>query len=128
MNHMKSMAELLHMAAIQQLKVALLGSLAAHVIDLLLAEWMQTKQGLMTTAIQPPQAYTLMPSVHPSAAALIVGVTSSAPDKESVPVEESICQTITRSLKLQSGHMNPMHHPSVLLPPAHPPSQSLALR
>ena len=89
MNHIKSMAELLHAEAIQQLEVALLGSPAVHVIDLLSAGWTQTKPAMMTTAIWPPQAYTLMPSALPPPAVPIVGVTSSAPVEVSAPVEES---------------------------------------
>ena len=79
------MAELLHVEAIQQLEVALLGSPAAHVIDLLLAGWMQMTLASMGTVIHSPQVYTLTPVAPPSAAVPTVGVTSSMP-VESVPV------------------------------------------
>ena len=50
-NHITSMADLLHANAIQQLEVAVLGSSAAQVIDLLSGGWMQTKAVLMTTSV-----------------------------------------------------------------------------
>ena len=50
-SHIRSMAYLLHANAIQQLEVALLGSPAAQVIDLLSGRWMQTKPLLMTTLV-----------------------------------------------------------------------------
>ena len=49
-DHIKRMAELLHADAIQQLEVALLGSPAAQVLDLLAAQMRQpvsTSQGSM---------------------------------------------------------------------------------
>ena len=49
--HIKSMADLLHADAVQQLEVALLGSPAAQIIDLLSDEWVQTKPVPMTTLI-----------------------------------------------------------------------------
>ena len=45
------MADLLHANAIQQLEVALLGSPAVQVIDLLACGWVQTKPVPMTTLI-----------------------------------------------------------------------------
>ena len=50
------MAELLHTEAIQQLELAFLGSPAAHVIDLLLAGWMQMMPASKGSVIHPPQA------------------------------------------------------------------------
>ena len=50
-SHIWSMADLLHVNAIQQLEVALLGSPAAQVIDLLAGGWMQTKPVPMTTLV-----------------------------------------------------------------------------
>ena len=87
-NHIKSMAELLHAEVIQQLEVALLGSPAAHVIDLLSAGWMQMTLASKGTVICPLQAYTTTPVALSPPAILIVGVTSSLP-VESVPVDES---------------------------------------
>ena len=69
------MAELLHTEVIQQLEVALLGSPAADVIDLLVAEWMQMTLASMGSIIHPPQEYTLTPVAPPPPAAPIVGVT-----------------------------------------------------
>ena len=45
------MADLLHINAIQQLEVALLGSPAAQVIDLLSGGWVQTKPVHTTTSV-----------------------------------------------------------------------------
>ena len=45
------MADLLHANAIQQLEVALLGSPAAQIIDLLSGEWVQAKPVPKTTLI-----------------------------------------------------------------------------
>ena len=61
-NHPKSMVELPHAEAIQQLEVAVLGSPAAHVIDLLSAGWMQMTPAAIGTVICPPQVYTSTPA------------------------------------------------------------------
>ena len=88
MNHIKSMAELLYADVIQQLEVALLGSPAAQIIDLLGAGWMQMTLMSMGTVIHPPQVYTSTPVVPPPPAVPTVGVTSSLP-VESVPADGS---------------------------------------
>ena len=85
-NHIKSMAELLHAEAIQQLEVALLGSPNAHIIDLLLAGWIQMTPVSMRTVICPLQAYTLIPVTSPPPTVPIAGVMSSLP-VESVPID-----------------------------------------
>ena len=59
-NHIKSMADLLHVDAVQQLEVALLGSPAADVVGLLSAGLEKTNPILQT--MQPhPQTYTSTP-------------------------------------------------------------------
>ena len=50
-SHIRSMADLLHANVIQQLEVALLGSPAAQVLELLSGGWMQTKLVPMTTSV-----------------------------------------------------------------------------
>ena len=50
-SHIRSMADLLHANAIQQVEVALLGSPAARVIDLFSGGWMQTKPVLIPTSV-----------------------------------------------------------------------------
>ena len=85
-NHIKSMAELLHAEAILQLEVALLGSPAAHVIDLLVAGCMQLTLALKGNAICPPWAYTSIPVAPPPPTVPIAGVMSSLP-VEAVPID-----------------------------------------
>ena len=59
-SHIRSMADPLHADIIQQLEVALLGSPAAQVIDLLSGGWVQTKP--VPTSIHPhSQVYTSTP-------------------------------------------------------------------
>ena len=48
-SHIRSMADVLHANTVQQQEVALLGSPAAQVIDLLSGAWMQSKPVPMTT-------------------------------------------------------------------------------
>ena len=71
------MADLLHVNAMQQLEVALLGPPAAQVIDLLSGRWIQTKPLPMTTSVQPhPQAYTLTLLAPAPTSVPILGVSS----------------------------------------------------
>ena len=79
-NHMKSMAELLHADVIQQLEVALLGSPVTHVIGLLVAGGMQPTQASKGNVILPPKAYTSTLMAPPPPAVSIVGITSSLPN------------------------------------------------
>ena len=78
-NHVKSRAELLHADVIQQLEVALLGSLAAQVIDLLATGGMQPTPASKGNVILPPQAYTSTLMAPPPPTVPIVGITSSLP-------------------------------------------------
>ena len=71
------MVELLHADVIQQLEVALLGSPAAQVIDLLAAGGMQLTLASKGNDILPPKAYTSTLMAPPPQTVPIVGVTSS---------------------------------------------------
>ena len=75
------MVDLLHAEAIQQLKVALLGSPAAHIIDLLMTGSSQFQPTSISTAVHHPQAYTSTPSAPPLTSIPVVAVTSAAPGK-----------------------------------------------
>ena len=83
-SHIRSMADLLHASMIQQLEVALLGSPAAQVIDLLSGGWMQTKLVHMTSVWCHPQTYTLPQHQFP-----VLGVSSSV-STELMPGGESL--------------------------------------
>ena len=87
------MADLLHTDAIQQVELALLGSPAANVIDLLASGWEQTRPVLMAT--QPhPQTYTSIPLAPAPAAVPMLSIssqitTASTPSDEKLPTTES---------------------------------------
>ena len=77
-NHIKSMAELFHANAIQQLEAALLGSPAAQVLDLLTTRVMQLASTSQKHMVHPPQAYTATPMVPPPSTIPIEGITNSS--------------------------------------------------
>ena len=64
-NQIKSMAELIHADAIQQLEVALLGSPAAQILNLLAKGVMQSASTSQRHALHPPQVCTLTPVAPP---------------------------------------------------------------
>ena len=74
-NHIRHMADLLHADTVQQLEVALLGSPAAQVIDLLSGGLMQIKPSTFVAPAQPhPHTYTsTLPTSVP-----VVGVSTSS--------------------------------------------------
>ena len=73
------MADLLHADTMQQLEVALLGSPAAQILDLLSSGWEQAKPASMPSSGQPhPQAYTSTPPAPPSSSMPVVGVLTSS--------------------------------------------------
>ena len=88
-SHIRRMADLLHADALQQLEVALLGSPAANVINLLVGGWEQTRPVLM--AAQPhPQAYTSTPPAPAPKVVPMLGIsspitTASTPSEEKLP-------------------------------------------
>ena len=73
------MAELLHADAIQQLEVALLGSPAAQILDLLAAEVWQLASPSQRSVNLPPKAYTSTPMAPSPSTIPITGITSSLP-------------------------------------------------
>ena len=73
-NHIRCMAELLHADVVQQLEVALLGSLVAQIVDLLSGGLAQTKSSTSAAPAQPhPQIYTSTPPAPPPSSVLVVG-------------------------------------------------------
>ena len=99
------MADPLHADIIQQLEVALLGSPAAQVIDLLSGGWVQTKP--VPTSIHPhSQVYTSTPPAPASTSVPVLGV-SSLISTESMPHDESL-KTATESQDVPMS--TPQHH------------------
>ena len=76
-NHFKSMVELLHAISIQQFEVALLGSPAAQILNLLAAGVMKLALTSQGNEILPPKVYTSTPTAPPPSTIPIVGITSS---------------------------------------------------
>ena len=72
------MAELLHVDAIQQLEVALLGSPAAQLLNLLATGVIQSASASQRQMIHPPQAYTMTLKAPPPSIMPIVGGTNSS--------------------------------------------------
>ena len=64
-DHIKRMPELLHANAIQQLEVALPGSPAAQILDLLASGMRQPASTSQGSVILPPKAYTSTPMAPP---------------------------------------------------------------
>ena len=102
-NHIKRMADLLHADAVQQLNVAILGSLVADVVTLLSAGFKQTKPILQT--MQPcPKTYTSTPPASIPMAVLLLGIstistsgiwkTEKATESQGVPVIALKCHCI----------------------------------
>ena len=72
------MADLMHADAIQQLEVALLGSPAVEVVDLLSGGLSQSGPVTVTAQLHPC-TYTSTPSAPPPVSVLIVGVSKFSP-------------------------------------------------
>ena len=71
------MADLLHADAIQLLEVALLGSPAVEVVDLLSGGLAQPRPVTVAASAQPhPGTYTSTPSTPPPASVLVIGVSN----------------------------------------------------
>ena len=66
------MADLLHADVIQQLEVALLGSPASEITDLLSGGLMQAKPVMLSSAQPHPCTYTSSPPAPPSASVPVV--------------------------------------------------------
>ena len=114
-NHIKSIAELLHANAMQQLEVALLASPAAQVLNLLSTGVVQSTAASQKLMIHPPQVYTSTPKTPPPTSVPVVGLTSS-----SLPPVSSMGEmTVSVSPKV-----SPKHHciiPTLLQSPESPP-------
>ena len=78
-NHSKSMAELLHANAFQQLEVAPLASPAAQILNLPAAGVMKLALTSQENVILPPKAYTPTPMAPPPSTIPIAGITGSLP-------------------------------------------------
>ena len=76
-DHIKRMVELLHANANQQLEVALLGSPAAQVLDLLAAGMRQPALFSQGSVILPPKVYTSTLMAPPPHTIPIIGITGS---------------------------------------------------
>ena len=110
--HIKRMADLLHADAVQQLEVALLGSPAANVVELLSAGLEQTKPILQT--MQPcPQTYTSFPPAPIPMVVPVLGLstistpgiekTEKTTESQDVPVIAPKCHHITPTLGTSSA-------------------------
>ena len=90
-NNIRYMADLLQADTVQQLEVALLGSLVAQVVDLLSRGVAQTKSSTSATPAQPhPRIYTSIPPALPPSSVPVVGVlTTSQIPAIVVPTMES---------------------------------------
>ena len=75
-NHIHRMADLLHMDVVQQLEVALLGSPASRLVDILMKR-LKPASLLMRPNVQPPQVYMSSPPAPAPQMIPIVGVTSN---------------------------------------------------
>ena len=98
-DHIKQMAHLMHVDTIQQLEVALLGSPAAEVTDLLLSDLSKSKQATVTTAPPHPCIYTATPLAPPLASVPVVGVSDSSPVPVMVTVESKPDEEIPTTSK-----------------------------
>ena len=110
------MAHLLHADAVQQLEVALLGSPAAQVIDLLSSGLMQTKPSTSVAPAWPHvQTYTSTSPAPPPTSVLVVGVTTTSqipvvvvPAMESTSgVDELVLPKAKISNNSQCHHITP---------------------
>ena len=73
-NHIRSLPNLLHADAIQQWEVALLGSSAAHIINLLSTGLKYTTSTSWLQVVYPPCAFTTTPILPLPSTILMVGV------------------------------------------------------
>ena len=99
------MADQLHADAIQQLEVALLGSPAAEVVDLLSASL--SKPAMVTSAQPCPHTYTATPPVPPPVSFPVAGVSGSSSvsvmvTAESKPDEEIPMTSETTKRKISN--------------------------
>ena len=76
-SHIRHMADLLQADAIQQLEVALLGTLAVQVVDLL-PGGLAPSSTLVVSAQPHPRAYTLTPPAPPPTSVPVMGISSTS--------------------------------------------------
>ena len=94
-NHIKSMAELLHADTIQQLGVALLGSPVTQLLNILATRMMHTAS--TRQAIHPTQAYTMTFMVPPPSTIPIVGITDCSMPCCSFQQQQSTNTSLSRN-------------------------------
>ena len=89
-NHIRWMADLLYTNAVHQLEVALLGSPASEVMDLLSSVLVQTTSSTIAASSQPHVCpYTSTPPAPPSTSVLVVGVSTSSHIPAVPPLEST---------------------------------------
>ena len=124
-NHIKSMAELHHADAIQQLEVALLGSLAAQILALFAKGLMQLASTPQRHAIHASQAYTLTLMEPPPSTILISGITSSSLLAAAALSSDSEATVfVSQEIPPKHGHILPtsIQPPESFPLPSSPPS------
>ena len=88
----------MHADAVQQLEVALLGSPAAEVVDLLSSGLSQPRTITVATAQPHPQTYTATPPAPSPASVPVVGVSKSGPIPARVTIEPKSDEEIPTTL------------------------------
>ena len=91
-SHIRCVADLLHADAIQQLEVALLGTLVAQVIELLSGglSMASTSMSTSVTPVQPhPRSYTSTPPALPPSSVSVLGISTTSPTPAAVPAMAS---------------------------------------
>ena len=112
------MADLLHANGIQQLEVALVGSPAAQVIDLLSEGLVQSSVATTSAFVQPhPRSYTSTPPVPPPTSLPVEGISSPSPVVVPVMATSDAASHINVLLLFWGVH----HHQLALHHHQHPP-------
>ena len=130
-NHIKSMAELLHADAIQQLEVTLLGSPTAQILDLLSVGGEQLTPAPKGTVILLPKVYTSTLMAPPPTTVPIAGITGSlaiasvsAGETEVTALESQEAVPSIVVLKCHCIALIPVHTPKSSILPTSSSSQS----
>ena len=89
----------MHVDAIQQLEVELLGSPAAEVVDLLSSGLFKSKPVTVATAQPHPHTYTATPPATPPALVAVVGVSKSIPVPAMLTIKSKPDEEILTTLK-----------------------------
>ena len=101
------MADLIHADAIQHLEVALVGSPAVEVVDLLSSGLSQSRPVTVTMTAQPhPCTYTSTPPAPPTASVPVVGVFECSPIPAMATIESNSDEKIpTTPLKTKVSNI-----------------------